>query len=147
MHMYTVDASVHVSALNRGEGASTESRSFLAEVHQQQVPLVNPTLLPVEVAAAVTRALGDADLGVSLAAALCDLPNQRLVPLDDALSERAVELAAAARLRGSDAVYAAVAQQNGTTLVTLDRQQLERLTSVVPTARPVDVLPGERQPG
>jgi len=145
--VYTVDASVHVSALNPSEEHSADSQAFLAYVHQHEVPLVNATLLPVELAAAVARALGDADRAVALAAALRDLPNQRLVPLDDTLSERAVELAAAARLRGSDAVYAAVAQQNGTTLVTLDRQQLERLGPLVPTARPSDVLPDERHPG
>ena len=38
------------------------------------------------------------------------------------------------------AVYAAVAQRYGTTLVTLDRQQLERLPPTVPTTRPTDAL-------
>jgi predicted nucleic acid-binding protein len=97
--------------------------------------------LAVEVAAAVVRALGDVDRAVALATAVRNLPNQRLVALDDALSERAVELAAAARLRGADAVYAAVAQENGAILVTLDRQQLDRLPALVPTARPGDLLP------
>jgi predicted nucleic acid-binding protein len=60
--------------------------------------------------------------------------------LDESLADRAADLAATARLRGADAVYAAVAQQYGTVLVTLDRQQLERLPPVVKTARPADVL-------
>ena len=67
-------------------------------------------------------------------------PNQTLVPLDEALADRAAALAALARLRGAAAVYAAVAQQYGTTLVTLDRQQLDRLPPVVRTARPTAVL-------
>jgi predicted nucleic acid-binding protein len=41
-----------------------------------------------------------------------------LVPLDEALAERAATLAASARLRGADAVYGAVAYEYGTTLVT-----------------------------
>jgi predicted nucleic acid-binding protein len=145
--MYTVDASVYVSALNPGEEHAGESEAFLAYVHQYQVPLVNSTLLPVELAAAVARVLGDADRAVALSAALRGLPSQRLVSLDDPLSERAVALAAAARPRASDAVYAAVAQQNGTILITLNRQQLERLPPLVPTARPSDLLPGKRQRG
>lgn len=60
--------------------------------------------------------------------------------LDEALADRAADLAATARLRGADAVYAAVAQQYGTTLVTLDRRQLERLPPLVKIARPADVL-------
>ncbi len=138
--MYTIDASVHVSALNPAEADSATSRAFLALVRQQRLPLFCPTLLLVEVAAAVVRAFDDAERAVALAAALRGLPNQTLVLLDEALADRAVALAASARLRGADAIYAAVAQQYGATLVTLDRQQLDRLPPLVITACPTDVL-------
>jgi predicted nucleic acid-binding protein len=97
-------------------------------------------LVVVEVAAAVARVLSEAARVVALAAALRGLPNQTLVPLDGVLADRAAGLAAAARLRGADAIYAAVAQQYGTTLVTLDRQQLDRLLPAIRVVRPVDVL-------
>ena len=138
--MYTVDASVHVSALNPTEAGSADSRAFLAQVQRQRVPLFCPTLLLVEVAAAIARVLDDAGRAVALAMELRGWPNQTLVSLDEPLADRAVGLAATARLRGADAVYAAVAQQYGTVLVTLDRQQLERLPPVVKAARPADVL-------
>jgi predicted nucleic acid-binding protein len=67
-------------------------------------------------------------------------PNQSLVPLDSAVARRAIDLAARLRLRGAGAVYAAVAQQYGTTLITVDRQQLERLPPEVRVARPADLL-------
>ena len=82
-----------------------------------------PTLLIVEVAAAVSRALGDAQRATDLSAALNSLPNQTLVPLDTALAN-----------------HAAVASQYGTTLVTLDRQQLERLPPTVKALTPGDAL-------
>jgi predicted nucleic acid-binding protein len=82
----------------------------------------------------------DPSRAVALAATLRGLSNQTLVPLDDALADVATDLAANSRLRGADAVYAAVARQYGTTLVTLDRQQLERLPPTVKTARPAEVL-------
>lgn len=138
--MYTVDASVHVSALNPREADSAASQAFLAQIQRQRIPLFCPTLLLVEVAAAVARAIGDAGRAVALATELRGLPNQTLVSLDEALADRAAGLAATAHLRGADAVYAAVAQQYGTTLVTLDRQQLGRLSPLVKTARPADVL-------
>lgn len=138
--MYTIDASVHLSALNPTEADSATSRAFLALVRQHRIPLFCPTLLLVEVAAAVARAFEDTDRAVALAEALRDLPNQTLVPLDEALADRAVALAATARLRGVDAVYAAVAERYGATLITLDRQQLNRLPPLVSTARPADVL-------
>ena len=138
--MYTIDASVHVSALNPTEAGSADSQEFLAQVQRQRVPLFCPTLLLVEVAAAIARVLDDTGRAVALAMELRGWPNQILVSLDEPLADRAADLAATARLRGADAVYAAVAQQYGTVLVTLDRQQLERLPPVVKTARPADVL-------
>jgi hypothetical protein len=83
--MYTLDASVHVSAVNPHEPASTASQALLRLIHERQIPLYCPTLLPVEVAAAVT-------------------------------------------------------QQYGTTLITLDRQQLERLPPVVSAVQPAAVV-------
>lgn len=138
--MYTIDASVHVSALNPTEAGSADSQAFLAQVQRQRVPLFCPTLLLVEVAAAIACVLDDIGRAVALAMELRGWPNQILVSLDEPLADRAADLAATARLRGADAVYAAVAQQYGTVLVTLDRQQLERLPPVVKTARPADVL-------
>ena len=140
--MYTIDASVHVSALNPAEADSATSQAFLALVQQRRFPLSCPTLLAVEVAAAVACALNDAGRAIALAAALRGWPNQTLVPLDEALMDRAVSLSANTRLRGTDAVYAAVAQQYGTTLVTLVRQQLERLPPIVRAIGPADALQG-----
>jgi predicted nucleic acid-binding protein len=138
--MYTLDASVHISALNPYEPASSTSQALLRLIHQRQIPLFCPTLLPVEVAAALARTMDDAGRALALAVLVRDWPNQTLVPLDGALMDRATELAASSRLRGADAVYAAVAQQLGTTLITLDRQQLERLPPEVRTVRPAGVL-------
>ncbi len=78
--MYTSDASVHVSAVNPAEADSATSQAFLALVRQQWLPLFCPTLLLVEVAAAVARAFDDADRAVALAAALRGLPNQTPAP-------------------------------------------------------------------
>jgi predicted nucleic acid-binding protein len=138
--MYTLDASVHVSALNPHEPESAASQAFLRLLYQRPIPLFCPTLLVVEVAAAIARTLDDADRAVALAVLVRDWPNQTLVPLDSPLADLATDLAARWRLRGADAVYAAVARQHGATLVTLDRQQLERLSPEVRVVRPADVL-------
>ena len=138
--MYTIDASVHVSAVNAAEAESAISQAFLSSIRRQNLPLFCPTLLLVEVAAAVTRALDDPIRAAALAAAVGGLPNQTLGSLDEALTDRASGLASTVRLRGADGVYAAVAEQYGTTLVTLDRQQLERLPPMIKVVRPADAL-------
>jgi predicted nucleic acid-binding protein len=138
--MYTLDASVHISALNPHELASGNSQALLRLLHEHQTPLFCPTLLVVEVAAAVARRGDSVDHAIALAALVRDWPGQTLVSLDTAIGDRAAGLAARYHLRGADAVVAAVAQQYGTSLITLDRQQLGRLPAEVRVVRPGDVL-------
>jgi predicted nucleic acid-binding protein len=145
---FTIDASVHLNALNPAEEGSTASQRFLARVHQPPPAgaaspphaVFSPTLLMVEVAASVARILDDAERGAQLAWAVRALPAQTWIPLDASLTEAATEVAARQRLRGADAVYAAVARRSESRLVTLDRQQLERLPPAVPTCRPDEAL-------
>jgi predicted nucleic acid-binding protein len=44
------------------------------------------------------------------------------------------------RLRGADAVYAAIARRYATTLVTRDEQQRQRASDVVPCLTPQEAL-------
>ncbi|MEZ4609581.1 MAG: PIN domain-containing protein [Caldilineaceae bacterium] len=59
-----------------------------------------------------------------------------IVPMNEAIADIAINVAAHQRLRGSDAVYAAVARRYNTTLVTLDQEQATRMGSVVTTQSP-----------
>jgi predicted nucleic acid-binding protein len=136
MSAYTIDASVLTNALNDREQGSQESQKFLARVEQESLEIICPTLLIPEVAAALSRALGDHEKGLAFATAIRNLPNLRFVALDEPLAVTAAELAARHRLRGADAVYAAVAECHRAMLVTNDRQQLERLAGVLPVMSP-----------
>ena len=60
--------------------------------------------------------------------------------LSAALARQAMLLAAAQRLRGADAVYAALARRRNTTLVTRDAEHLTRLTTIVVVQTPEQVL-------
>mgnify|MGYP000604458450 CR=1 FL=1 len=59
-----------------------------------------------------------------------------LINLDDDLAQFTGEVAAKYRLRGGDSIYAAVALRFGAKLVTLDREQLERLPKVLKVKTP-----------
>jgi predicted nucleic acid-binding protein len=137
---YTVDASVFLNGFNPYEPGHEESGRFLDLLRDKSIPVIVPTLLLPEVAAAVSRGRGDADLARRFAAALKQLPHLVLVPLDDALAWQAADIAAQHRLRGSDAVYAAVVLRFGSTLVTLDREQRDRVSDMVPARLPSEVL-------
>jgi predicted nucleic acid-binding protein len=137
---YAVDASVFLNAFNPYEAGHDDSRRLLAHLQTHAVPIIVPTLLLPEVAAAVRRGRNDAALARAFVAALSRLPHLVWVPLDDTLAQQAAQVAAQHRLRGSDAVYAAVALRFGSTLVTLDREQKERVAAAMVARRPAEVL-------
>nr|BAL56619.1 PilT domain-containing protein [uncultured prokaryote] len=138
--MFVLDASVHLNALNPAEAGSAESQALLERLFGRPWPVFSPTLLLVEVAAAVARVFNDPGQGMAVARALRGLPGQVWVGLDEGLAEEAARLAAEHRLRGADGVYAAVARRYGAALVTLDRQQLERLPPDLPVLTPAQAL-------
>ena len=88
----------------------------------------------------MARVFDDTERGLTVARAARDLPGQIWVPLDKSLADEAGRLGAARRLRGADAIYAAVAHRYRTTLITWDHQQLERLQSTLPVLTPTEVL-------
>lgn len=137
---YTIDASVFVNAFNPAEAGHVESQRLLAQFRAQATPLIAPTLVLPEVAAAIRRGRADEDLARRFAAAISRLPHLVLVSLDQILSQQAGEIAAQYGLRGSDAVYTAVALHFGSTLITLDREQLTRVAAVLTTRTPAEAL-------
>lgn len=136
---YTVDSSVFLNAFNPRESGSETSRAFLAQLHQDGFPIIAPVLVLPEVAGAIARGHRSTKIARRFAASLAQLPNLVLVPLDARLAMRAAESAARYRLRGSDAVYVAVAEQFGSTLVTLDQEQRLRASKAIPTRLPTEV--------
>ena len=138
--IYTVDASVFVSAFRPRELRHTDSFRFLEYVRAQAFPIIVPTLLLPEIAAAVGRGSKNPMLAREFTDTVNRWPNLMMVPLDDVLAQYAADVAADYCLRGSDAVYVAVALRFGSTLVTLDQEQAARVASVLTACDPLEAL-------
>jgi predicted nucleic acid-binding protein len=138
--MYTIDASVWINGYDATEPGHDISRQFRDELRARYLPVVLPTLVLTEVAGSLSRTRGDVARALAFVEALRRLPHITLITLTTARARQAAELAAQHRLRGADAVYAAVALHAGTTLVTLDREQRERLVGVLPVQTPAEAL-------
>ena len=131
-----VDASVFVNAFSPDEAGSDTSAEYLSQLRKDGVPLIQPTLFFPEVVASIARKQDDAEVALELMHELKKFSKLTLVDLDDDLAEYASEIAAQHRLRGSDAVYAAVALRFGAELITLDKEQLVRLPKVLSVRKP-----------
>jgi predicted nucleic acid-binding protein len=137
---YTIDASVFINAFNPAEIGHVESHRLLAELRTQALPIIVPSLALPEVAAAIRRGRDDESLARRFVSALERLPHLTLITLDIPLARQAAGVAAQYSLRGSDAVYAVVALRFGTTLITLDREQRDRVAGVLTTRTPTEAL-------
>lgn len=137
-----IDASVWVAALLTNDPHHDTSAALLRELVQQQSrnQAATPVLAWPEIAGAVARRTGDHRLGGTAIAFLNKQAWLEAVPLDEPLARQAAALAAEQRLRGADAVYVALAAQRGGTLVTLDREMLERVPTSVTARLPADWL-------
>jgi predicted nucleic acid-binding protein len=134
--LFTIDASVFVAAYQVHESHSVMSREFLRLVKRSGVPLIEPAILPVEVAAALARTGSDAARAVEYAESILALPYLDLQPVDEHLAKSALALAANCRLRGADSIYVAMAARYGASLVTLDSEQLKRAPALVQVCKP-----------
>lgn len=137
---YTIDASVFVNAFNPHEDGHAASLQILSAIQERGDPVIVPTLLVSEVAAAVARATDDTEGALQYATAIAALPHLTLVSLTAAVARQAADLAATYRLRGADAVYVAVARRYGTTIVSRDDEQRTRGAAVVTCHTPEEAL-------
>jgi predicted nucleic acid-binding protein len=138
--MVVIDASVYVSRVQRQEVHHLASVRLLETVAARGVVVVCPEILVPEVAAALARGVDDTEMAWRAAAHLRTLPGHRFVGVDRALSDLAARLAAGCRLRGCDAIYAALAQREGARLITWDEQQRGRAATIVDTLTPAEAL-------
>jgi predicted nucleic acid-binding protein len=122
-----VDASVVVSYLVPHDVHHEASRGWITR-HVADGGLV--------IAPAVLLRTGGPRLAQRAIDALLDLPELRLVPVDDGLARTAAILAARLRLRGADAVYVAAASALDLPLVTWDVEQRERSASTIEVRAP-----------
>jgi predicted nucleic acid-binding protein len=134
--MAVIDASVYVALIHAHEKDHMASWAWFERAKAAQEPVIAPVILLAEVAAALSRGIGDLQLAHRVVRQLKDSGLIELVPVTLALAERAAAIAADHRIRGCDAIYVALADQSGDCLVTIDRQQLERGAAIVIAREP-----------
>lgn len=138
--MYVIDACVHVADIRPAEPHHADARAFLQRVRTDDHSVCLPAIVLPEVAAAVSRGTGRPALARRLVALIERTRQFEIVPIDQGLGRLAAALAAYHAIRGCDAVYVALAQQRGATLVTLDEQQRERVPESVTAQSPAKAL-------
>lgn len=121
-----IDASVWVSAADASDPLSDASRRFLEVVAEHRLPVLLPGIARLEVACAIARRTRDAVQGRALTNTLFRAPFVTEKPVDRSLLARALETGTVCFLRGSDALYAAVASEHDGDLISWDAELIQR---------------------
>jgi predicted nucleic acid-binding protein len=130
----TIDASVFVASVRYDEPGYLTSREFLREAQAYEVYC--PALVLTECAAAIARQTDDPTLAEEIVYIIEDFPAINLISLDHQLARKASKIALMNRLRGADAVYAAVAAVFDAVLISWDQEMLKRCPQTVKTISP-----------
>lgn len=125
-----------MALVNADENAHASSWAWFEQARATNESIAAPAILLSEVATAISRGVVDVTLAHRVVGQLKDAGLIDLMPVSLSLAERAATIAADHRIRGCDAICAAVAEQLGEPLVTLDRQQLEQAAAIVEVREP-----------
>lgn len=136
----TLDASVWLAALLTAERDHAECALLITSLIERGVVLHQPAIFVIEVCATIARRTRNCDLATEAGRETLEVPGLVLHALDHELAAEAAEIAATCALRGADAVYVATARRMVATLVTLDREILERAKTIAEVRTPNDWL-------
>lgn len=134
--LLTLDSSVIVAALRNQEPLHIHCRRIFDQLQQGQHTGVQPLIVLVEVAAAIRRRTGSADLADRAYHDLMALGAFRFVELDAQRAREAADIARQTGVRGMDAIVVQVAREFGSALVSIDAEMVERVQNLV-TVQPV----------
>lgn len=138
--MLTLDANIFVSGLTPSYSSFADSLALLTRIRTERLSVACPSLVLPECAGAIIRPTGRLPLARRVLAFVQALPEIQIVPLISDRARQAADIAVLCRLRGADAVYAAVAQKYGATLITWDQELLTRGAAAVTVMTPTDWL-------
>jgi predicted nucleic acid-binding protein len=137
----TPDASVLISALVAADVNHLSTRAWLTRRLRDGTHLVAPSLLLAEVGGVFYRQSGSRVATRRVLRFILALPRFRLLEIDGRLARRTMLLAATIGLRGADAVYVAVARQQGARLITWDADQHRRANLIITARTPLTDSP------
>jgi predicted nucleic acid-binding protein len=133
-----VDASVWVARYLPHDRFHRQSRDWFDAWILHSGEMVSPILVLGEVGGAIARQTGDSVLGQRAVAEIERNPALVLIELDSTLGKLTADIATTLRLRGADAVYAALARRLPLPLITWDQELISRGADVLDAHTPID---------
>jgi len=130
MHL-TLDSSVFVAALRKSEKRHAESLQLFQQVKDNKHIAIEPYSVLIEVVAAIRRRTNSEFLANKVKDDFLNIGSLFFIDIDSTLAENAADIAANVGVRGMDAIVIQAAREYNASLVSLDREMLEKARQVV----------------
>jgi predicted nucleic acid-binding protein len=138
--VYVIDTSVYMADAQPAEPYHAVAFGLLQRIAAKNWQIYAPTIVLAELAASIARNTGNPVLARQFVTELSLQPHIEIIAVDVLLGNLAADLAAQHRIRGCDAIYVALALRRNAVLITLDRQQRERVPTTVTARTPSEEL-------
>jgi predicted nucleic acid-binding protein len=129
----TIDASVWIAAADATDKFHQSSRDFLRKVVADGIAVIQPAFGRTEVVCALARRLRDGVQAQQLTHSLMNRMVTSEIAMNTAFLTATENIGACQFLRGADALYATVAQQSQSPLISWDNEHLQRAGGITPT--------------
>ena len=129
----TIDASVWIAAADVTDKFHQPSRDLLRKIVADGIAVIQPAFGKTEGACALARRLRDGAQAQQLTHSLMNRMVTSEVAMDTAFLIATESIGTRQFLRGADALYAAVAQQSQSPLISWDNEHLQRAGGITPT--------------
>lgn len=129
----TIDASVWIAAADATDRFHQPSRELLRKIAAAGIAVIQPAFGRTEVACALARRLRDGVQAQQLTHLLMNRMVTSEIAMDAAFLSAVETIGTCQFLRGADALYATVAQQSHSPLISWDNEHLQRAGGMTPT--------------
>jgi predicted nucleic acid-binding protein len=129
--LITLDSSVFIAALRKQEDQFSVCEGLLKAVNNRSYIAVEPYTVLVEIAAAIKRRTGSQELSEKSVKDIQLVSSIFFMDIDTNRALHAVEIAQRYAVRGMDAIIVQIASEFKATLVSLDKEMLEKVKTIV----------------
>lgn len=131
-----IDASVWVSSLVARDSNHQASLTWIEQYQAKQGILIVPSFFLIEVGGTLSRLTKEELVAKKAIQDIQAMQGMNIIAMDSAFIRLATQIAINLRLRAGDATYVALAHQLNIPLISWDKEQLERASSLVTTYTP-----------
>lgn len=139
-HRVVLDASVMVAAVTMREIGHAPAKAFMEACTAHALPILIPAIALAEFSGALSRTGRSVQQTRRILAVYRNQVDFAIAPVEIVLGEDAAAIALLQHIKGCDAIYLALAREQGLPLVTLDREQRERAPEDVEVLTPEEAL-------